>query len=518
MGTEYPQISNFSISFYDAKCLYTDYAIYGYTIPKVSAFVTAHPDYPIKRWRLKGGGIDKSGDFHFMNGYEDINFMVGGDVFRTWSNTNLTLTIEDTRGETASFTSDVYVQSYNRPLIHSLSAYRTDENGIAKVDGEYIKVNASATPSPIKDSAGEEVNTLSCYLSWKKATESSYSHFEPMLNTEPYIFAADKDFNYDIRLTVRDKYLQTVAYCNVIGDSKDFNIADGGGGAAIGTKAEKGYFDVAYKSRFQKGISAKEKISSDEGVVSTGTGSKGDFLSFGEATRIYTIYHQSPVYDEKSEEYSYQIVVDSWGDFNDCTNIGLYGVYYDVDVSSENYYKVLNAPCEKAGTLRVYNATGDTEDSATEQYFMQEYVVYDGSAVYRRCLSKIRDNEDVEWPEEWNFGEWQCYTSEVCGRSDNWTYKKHSDGTAECWGIFKYSKHQSYDSNSVEGKYMHYHDVSLPFEFVEGPCATFSASSGSGLAYPVRIDTTIDNLRWYLHTNQDNVEIKIHIIVNGRWK
>lgn len=391
-----PEVSNLSVVVRDTSRAVVDYAIYGLTYPEFRALVTPCSSSPIKKWYITGGGIDVSGDFSYLSGYEDYNFWTIGTVFRTWSNTKLTLTVEDGRGRRASITSDeIYVQSYNRPLINSLSAYRTDKDGIAKADGGYIKVNVNAASYPIKNSEEVDVNTLECYVDWKEVN-GSYSHFTKITNQEPYIFEADIDLNFEIKCEVRDKYMQTVAYCSVLGDSKDFNIVDGGGGAAVGTKATKGYFDVAYNSRFQKGVNANEEISSNKGLISTGTGSKGDFLSFGEAERI------SSFTTPGGGTY--------WGDLNEYTNIGVYGIYYDKDVSLSEYVRVYNAPCEKAGTLRVYNATGNMTEWATEMYLMQEYVVRDGSAIYRRGLSKIRDNSDVEWPEDWTFGNWYCYS------------------------------------------------------------------------------------------------------------
>lgn len=399
-----PTVSNLSVEMQDIKNTTVDYAAYGLTRPFVRALVTPHSTSPIRKWYITGGGVTASGDPYMFEG-EEYNFSALGELIRTWSSTTFTLTVEDGRGRTASITSAAfYVYPYNRPIVKSLSAYRTDKDGITKTDGGYIKVTIDGAMSSLKDSEGEECNSLSCYVDWKEVN-GSYSHFTPITNNTPFIFEANKDTNFEIKCTLRDKYMETEAYANVTGDLKDFNIADGGGGAAIGMKATKGYFDVAHNTRLQKGLSANQGISSREGFVSTGTGSKGDFLSFGEATMIKTMYHT--VKDE--ETGSSYIVVDSWGDFNDHTELGLYGVYEDYDVSSSNYYRVLNAPCEKAGTMRVYNATGNALSSALKQHRMQEYVVYDGSAIYRRCLSKERDNGDVEWPENWSFGSWYCY-------------------------------------------------------------------------------------------------------------
>ena len=399
-----PEISNLTTVMIGTSNSVVDYALYGLTCPEMRAMVTPHPTSPIKKYYITGGDINVSGEFSYSSGYVDHNFYARGSVIKTWSNTSFTLTVEDGRGRKASVTSEeFYVQPYNRPLISSLSAYRTDADGITKADGGHIKVTVNGGMSSIKDSNAAEVNTLKCYLWWRQVN-GSYGPPVEITNKEPYIFEANKDYNYEIKCEIRDNFMQTVAYCNVLGNNKDFNIVDGGGGAAIGMKATKGYFDVAHSSRFQKSLSANGVVSSKEGIVSTGRGSKGDFLSFGEATRIYTLWHYV------GGNAANGVEVDSWGDFNDLTDLGLYGVYYDEDVSSSNYYQVLNSPCEKAGTLRVYNATGNAEESATEKYLMQEYVVRDGSAIYRRCLSQVRDNSDVEWPSHWTFGKWYRYS------------------------------------------------------------------------------------------------------------
>ena len=391
-----PEISNLSVVIRDTSKSVVDYALYGLTYPEMRAMASPHSTSPLKTWHITGGGIDVSGDFSYSNGHEGYNFWAAGTVIKTWTNTKFTLTVKDERGRPASITSEeIYVQPYNRPLINSISAYRTDKDGIAKGYGGYIKVTVNAAASPIKNSAEVDINTLKCYVDWKEAN-GSYSNFTEITNKEPYIFKADEDLNFEIKCEVRDKYMQTEAYCNVMGDNKDFNLSDGGGGAAIGMKATHGYFDVAYNSRFQKGISANDEITSRKGIISTGTGSKGDFLSFGEAERLitYTTPGGSTYY----------------ADFDECTNLGLYGVYYNVDASGYEYERVMNMPCTKAGTLRVYNSTGNMDENATEKHLMQEYVVYDGSEVYRRCLTKTRDNADVEWPSGWTFGSWYCYS------------------------------------------------------------------------------------------------------------
>lgn len=393
-----PTVSNLKVERFVVNGGLVDYMAYGLVRPLAKAKVTPHSTSPIKKWYISGGGVTASGEAVITSG-SDYNLIARGELIRTFNpTTTFELTVEDCRGRSASITSEEFdVQPYNRPIVKSLIAYRTDMDGIQKTDGGYIKVTVEGGISPIRDSDGNEINTLKCYLSWAKANES-YGNFIEITNNEPYIFEADKDINFEIKVTLRDKYMETVAYANVTGDLKDFNIVDGGGGAAIGMKATKDYFDVAHKTRLQKNLSVKEEVTSGKGFVSTGTGSRGDFLSFGEARRILAFQSPGGFY---------------YGDdFNDYTNIGVYGVYRNADISPAPAYgaQILNIPVQQKGTLRVYNATGQEADYATERYLMQEYVVYDGSAVYRRCLSMVRDNSDVDWPLNWTFGSWYCYS------------------------------------------------------------------------------------------------------------
>ena len=514
-----PEISKMAVNMRDINNYIVDYALYGLTFPDVNAIVTAHPTSPIKKYRITGGGIDVSGDFSYSDYGTEYNFSAYGSVVKTWSNTTFTLTVEDERGRKASITSEeFYVQPYNRPLISSLSAYRTDKDGITKADGDYIKLTVNAAASSIKDSNELDINSLECFINWSDVNDK-YSGFESITNKVPCIFEADKEF--DIKCTVRDKYMETIAYCNVIGDSKDFNIVDGGGGAAIGAKAEKGYFDVAYNSRFQKELSAKEEVSSEKGLVSTGTNSKGDFLSFGKAERIQTMWHYIGGDAANGAE------VDLWGDFNDCTNIGVYCVHYNEDVSLSNYYRILNAPCEKAGTLRVFNATGNTNDNATEKYLIQEYVVYDGSATYRRSLSKIRDNTDVEWPIYWTFGGWKCFENQADyiveeGTYREWTYRKWNSGIAECWlklGPKEINIATAWGSIFVQDNAFLSQDY--PFEFVEKPIFMVTPETNGGNFWlftgaggSTKQTPSISVAR----ANAYTVNPIVNIYVKGKWK
>lgn len=386
-----PEISVYNVKMYETGVV--DYAVYGLTRPMVQAMVTPHSTSPIKKYYITGGGISDKGDFKYTSDDDNYNFWTYGTVFKTWgSNITLTLTVEDERGRTAKVESEpFYIHPYTRPSINDFRAYRTDKDGITKPDGDHIKVLLDAMFSSIRDGEGNEINGITCYVDWK-TVNGSYTNFTEYVKDTPFIFEADKDLNYEIKCVVRDKYRETEAFCNVIGDKKDFNICDGGGGAAIGQKAEKGYFDVAYNTRIGKKLSAKEEITSNKGLISTGTGSKGDFLYFGEAERVIT--------------YTTPGGATYYGDFNECTNIGIYCIWKNADTEGYDHEKVHNVPCNKAGTLRVYYANGTSGETENARYLIQEYVTYDGKEVYRRSAWQYRTDSTVDWPYMWEFDSW----------------------------------------------------------------------------------------------------------------
>lgn len=100
------------------------------------------------------------------------------------------------------------------------------------------------------------------------------------------------------------------------------------------------------------------------------------------------------------------------------------------------------------------------------------------------------------------------------GTSGIWTYRKWSDGTAECWG--RASKTLS--GNSVEtATYVNY-----PFAFTAPPFAIVSTSAGGANNYLVRQlsdGSDASRLRlFFANTYSGQTTIYAHIYAIGRWK
>lgn len=118
-----------------------------------------------------------------------------------------------------------------------------------------------------------------------------------------------------------------------------------------------------------------------------------------------------------------------------------------------------------------------------------------------------------------------AYPVEV-GKSGIWTYKKHSDGTAECWGSKAVNAEVSMESGAVFLSQLAFHE-NFPFTFKETPMvnATSSASSFMGTVIPAGLSnqqTTTSNTGAYRIMRPTVCGADATFIINydvkGRWK
>lgn len=111
-------------------------------------------------------------------------------------------------------------------------------------------------------------------------------------------------------------------------------------------------------------------------------------------------------------------------DLNTYKSFGTYAVTQNAKADT-----IANMPVRKAGTLRVWSANGSGLTTGTYVYMMQEFIVYDNSATYRRAM--IMEND------AWKYDAWKVIDGAdtvIEERSgDGWYWRKFGNGTAECW-------------------------------------------------------------------------------------
>lgn len=154
----------------------------------------------------------------------------------------LVTVVTDTRGRTARKSTPIEVLDYHPPVTAEFKAYRVNEKGEAKNDGERVKIAFEYYVAAVNNR-----NIASAKVQYKKTTATTWS--DPILESNSLAYAANvqldedfsSDYQYDIRLTVSDwfgedsqaVYTVTLPTAKVIMDIKANGL-----GLAFGKTAE----------------------------------------------------------------------------------------------------------------------------------------------------------------------------------------------------------------------------------------------------------------------------------------
>lgn len=150
----------------------------------------------IKSYSIKVGGIYAS------------NASSGTTDYLPNSGTlEITCTVTDSRGRTASQTQNITVLAYSRPTIAAISAARCNQDGTANRAGTYGKVTFSASITPLSN-----INTAAYAVqyrevgsdSWSTADSPAAGNFAPA--DVSVVFPADKNKRFEVRVVATDAF------------------------------------------------------------------------------------------------------------------------------------------------------------------------------------------------------------------------------------------------------------------------------------------------------------------------
>lgn len=258
------------------------------------------------------------------------------------------VTVKDQRGRTGTASYTMSVQDYNSPAITMLNVKRCDEDGTENAQGDYCQLAFNAVISSMNSK-----NTASYTCGYKKSTASSWSTAALSalsnaysVNNATYIFKADSNASYDVRITATDRHGATTRATSVSTAFTIMNWHESGTGLAVGKVAEA-------QNTFEVGIQA----------------------SF-----------QSPVYG-RAYGLSTLPQIPANADLNDYTTPGCYGVG-----SNSTTETIANIPLKLAGRLFVASANGGTEGSSytylEQRYVPLHYGLPQGDGAWVRFLQK----------------------------------------------------------------------------------------------------------------------------------
>lgn len=279
------------------------------------------------------------------------------DVIKGSGTQSITVKVKDSRGRWSAATTKTFtVQAYEAPTITKLRAYRVNAQGVADDQGQYAAVEYAYAVAPV---GGK--NTASMKVEFKLSTAAEYATSDVLTSSTALTGTAkaistttfSSDYQYDLKLTVVDFFEATATFTTVLpSGAVVLDIKEDGKGLALGKTADK------------------------EGV-DFGWSAKGAVLGLWEATAS----------------------VPEEADLNDYLQPGVYAIERNDTMTT-----LLNRPCDRGGTLRVWAGIGTKKIAGAYAYITQEFHSYHSAEpVYRRTLQSDASGA-------FSAGEWKAIT------------------------------------------------------------------------------------------------------------
>lgn len=283
---------------------------------------------------------------------------VNGETFRASTGTTGVLTksgsvpvnvsVTDQRGRTGTASYTMSVQDYAAPAVSMLAVKRCNSDGTENAQGDYCQLAFNATVSSMNSK-----NTATYTYGYKQTTASSWStgtltalNNKYSVSNSTYVFKADSNASYDVRVTVTDRHKTATRSTSVSTAFTLMNWHASGTGMAIGKVSEtENTFELGIATNFQTAV-------------------YGRAYGLGELPEITAN-----------------------SNLNDYTIPGCYSVRND-DIATT----IANIPVKMAGRLYVFVANG-THEGSSYIYREQRYVPYQyglphGAGAWMRYISK----------------------------------------------------------------------------------------------------------------------------------
>ena len=283
------------------------------------------------------------------------------DVLKNSGNITISAQVTDKRGRTGKTEVTESVYDYTPPQISKLAVKRCNADGTENNQGQYVQATFNSKVTSL-----DGKNSAAYILHYKKSSETSYTGenfgdedthgYEVTDGT--YIFRADTESSYDVRLEVTDDF-QTVYH--VTSASTAHTIMDfGKDGKSIGFG----------------------KVAEKENTVGFGFDASFDGNVYGRAYGLGGL-PEIPVTD----------------DLNNYTEPGCWCIPTNANASTMMSSNK-NVPIGYAGRLIVENSTGWDDPGTEFKYRLQTYIPY--LTIYPTMVRYIRKTSASSWIyQEW---------------------------------------------------------------------------------------------------------------------
>lgn len=173
-------------------------------------------------------------------------------VLKTAGTNTVTVTVTDRRGRTATSTSTFTVLACDLPKITNFKVVRCLADGTEDVSGEYVKINATASISPVNNK-----NKKSFVLEYKQKSATSYTSIETYTGGYTYTLTnkiqagISSDYPYDFRLRAIDFVHEAISSVSISSGFALIDLKGNGKGLAFGKVAsEDNTLDIGFDNTF----------------------------------------------------------------------------------------------------------------------------------------------------------------------------------------------------------------------------------------------------------------------------
>lgn len=192
--------------------------------------------------------------------YNVSSFTTG--VVASTGTLNISATVTDKRGRTSNAaTTSITSLAYSKPNVTKLTVGRCDADGTANQQGEYVKVTFNASITSLNNKNGATYT-----IQYKKTSDSSYNSAITLsdytgkysVSNGTYIFAAESDASYNVKINAKDNFSTQSRTTNVSTAFTLFHFSAGGTGIAIGKIVEQeNLLDIGIPIMFREGMATK---------------------------------------------------------------------------------------------------------------------------------------------------------------------------------------------------------------------------------------------------------------------
>jgi hypothetical protein len=181
------------------------------------------------------------GSFHVMDNPFTTN------VLTISGTNNYSLTVTDQRGRTATETGTFEVLEYDLPQINNFSVIRCDADGEEDVYGEYVKVNASASISPVNNKNDKTFKIqykVKGTTTWVDLVTNNSAYTYELTDSIHSGFSADNV--YDFKFLVTDFFVTAERDVNVAAGFAVIDLKKDGKGIGLGKLSTKDALEIGF--------------------------------------------------------------------------------------------------------------------------------------------------------------------------------------------------------------------------------------------------------------------------------